>query len=382
MAPSSAQSGLPSTDYYAPNFSIEVEDRELDSTSKGDVLEVKVVMGIDEITSVQLRFNNWDDSSLSFKYSDTDTLDIGRRLHLQMGYADRMVSMFDGLVTTLAPKFPHDGSPTIEVTAHDRLFLLKDSKPKEGEERKFSNMSDWKIAQLVAARNGLACKVTEKGPTHVEVVQKNQDDAKFLKERAARIDFELYIQTDPDSGEDTLYFVQPTDGRDGEDIRVYQFEWGKNLISFTPTLTLAEQVSKVTVRGWDPATKQAIVATAVPEDLPDGDTEGTTGPAAIAKLGEGSAAREECVVDAPVASEQEARELAVALLRERAYEFIKGSGKTIGIPDLRPGDNVELKGLGKRFSGRYFVTKVEHTLGAEGYQTQFDVRKFVDGGTT
>ena len=41
------------------------------------------------------------------------------------------------------------------------------------------------------------------------------DDATFLKERAARIDFDCHIVTDPRSGEATLYFVKPTDGREG-----------------------------------------------------------------------------------------------------------------------------------------------------------------------
>ena len=90
--------------------------------------------------------------------------------------------------------------------------------------------------------------------------------------------------------------------------------------------------------------------------------------------------KSDIVVDQPVTSAQEARDLAISLLRERAYEYITGSGQVIGLPDLRPGDNVELPGLGKRFSGRYHVLKVEHSLGSSGYQTTFDVRNLFDGG--
>ena len=61
-------------------------------------------------------------------------------------------------------------------------------------------------------------------------------------------------------------------------------------------------------------------------------------------------------------------------------EFITGSGKVIGLPDLRPSDNLSLSGLGKRFNGLYYVKKVEHTMGGSGYTTQFDVRKTYDGG--
>ena len=74
-------------------------------------------------------------------------------------------------------------------------------------------------------------------------------------------------------------------------------------------------------------------------------------------------------------SKEEAKALAVSLLRERAYEFLQATGQAIGLPDMRPGDNVVIKGIGKRFSGQYYVTKVEHTIGNNGYLTGFDVRR-------
>jgi phage protein D len=259
------------------------------------------------------------------------------------------------------------------------MVRLKDRKPKDGEQKKFVNMTDAQIARVVAARNHLKFKATEDGlQTHDLVVQKNQDDALFLMERAKRIDFDCFIETDPDSGEEALYFIRPTDGRDGRPIRVYEFEWGGSLISFSPTLTTKDQVGKVTVRGWDPAGKRVISYTAKPSDLPGASGGGTSGP----KTAEGRLDdKQDLVVDQPVTSEQEARNLAISLLRERASQFNTGSGRVIGLPDLRPGDNVLLKRLGKRFDGMYEIKKVEHTLGSSGYQTSFDVKRFFDGGT-
>jgi len=69
------------------------------------------------------------------------------------------------------------------------------------------------------------------------------------------------------------------------------------------------------------------------------------------------------------------------LLRERAYSYLTGFRQVIGLPGLRPGDNIELQRLGRRFSGEYYVTKVEHTLGNSGYLTSFEVRSPSDGGT-
>lgn len=370
-------SGLP-TDYYAPDYRIEIEGQALSPATKGDILDIKVVMDKENLTSFDLTISNWDDERFDFKYSDTTTFDLGKRVHVQMGYADDLRSMVRGIITTLTPRFPESGVPTLGVGGQDSMVRLKDRKPKEGEQKKFVDMADWEIARAIAARNALKFHATEQGERHPLVVQKNQDDALFLMERAKRIDYDCYVQTDPASGEETLNFVRPTDGRDGRPIRVYEFEWGKSLITFSPKLTSSDQVGKVTVRGWDPATKKAITATAGPGDLPGAGKGGTSGPGTAQKTLDD---KHDLLVDQPVASQQEARDLAVSLLRERASRFNTGSGRVIGLPDLRPGDNVLLSGLGKRFNGTYEVTKVEHALGGSGYQTSFDVKRFFDGGT-
>jgi uncharacterized protein len=284
--------------------------------------------------------------------------------------------MVQGLITSLTPHFPESGPPTLAVSGEDRMVKLKERKPKDGEQKKFVNKTDSDIVNIIASRNGLVPKIQPTSETHDIVVQKNQDDATFLMERAKRNDYDCFIGVDPDSGLDALYFQSPTDARDGSKVRVYVFEWGKSLINFSPKLSLNRQVGKVTVKGWDPTTKSIMKYTAGPSDLPTTGG-GENGPSAIQTR---FSDREDVVVDQPVTSQQEAKTLAIALLRERAYSYITATGQVIGIPDLRPGDNIEVQGLGTRFSGQYYVTKVEHSLGSSGYLTAFEVRNWSDGG--
>jgi phage protein D len=256
------------------------------------------------------------------------------------------------------------------------MFKLRDRKPAEGETTKYENMTDSQIAEYVATRNGLKAVVDDSVKKYVEVIQKNQDDATFLMERAKRIDFDCYVRTDPVSGEGTLHFVKPRDGRESKTVRIYQFVWGESLISFQPVINLSRQVGKITVRGWDNRAKQAVVATADASDLPSAGKSagGSSGADAAAKSMEG---KHDVVVDANVSTQDEARRLAVALLSERAAQFITGTAQSIGLPDLRPGDNVEMSRLGTRFDGTYYV--VEHVINESGYRTQFDVRRYYDG---
>ncbi|MCU7922513.1 MAG: type IV secretion protein Rhs [Candidatus Thiodiazotropha sp. (ex Dulcina madagascariensis)] len=362
--------GLPNTDYYAPNFRVEIEGEELDREAHGDILELKVVMDKDNMTSFDFTVNNWDDKTIAFKYSDRNTFDVGKHVHIMMGYADRMLSMVSGQIATMTPRFVDGQASTLTVSGQDGMALLRDSQPGDGETIQYLQKADWEIAQAIAERHGLNFEATREGEVHTEVIQRNQDDAQFLMERAKRIDFDCFIITDPESNESTLNFVRPPDGRTAGPIRTYQFVWGESLISFTPTISLSRQVSTVTVRGWDDRTKQAIVATATADDLPETGS-GSSGPQVVADT---MPRRQEVVVDSPVASYEEARDLAISILRERAYEFITGVGRCIGLADLRCGDNIELQRLG-RFSGTYYVKKVSHSIGGNGYLTDFEARR-------
>lgn len=370
--------GLPATDYYAPNFKIEVEGRELKPEAIADVLDLKVTMDREKLTGFDFTVNNWDDEHFAFKYSDTTIFDVGNRVTVRMGYADDLRFMASGIISAIAPKFSESGPPTMAVTGVDAMIRLRDRKPVASDVKKFVDMADWQIAQIIAARNKLDVKVTQKGPRHPLVVQENQDDALFLVERANRIDFDCYIRVDPDTGHDTLYFTSQG-GRDGSTERVYVFEWGKSLINFSPVLSVADQVSKLTVKGWNPRSKTAISYTAGPDDLLGKKGGGNTGPEVAEKrLGD----KQDVVVNRPVATVDEARELAISLLRERARHFLKAKGQAIGLPDLRPGDQVELRKLGKRFDNTYRVIAATHTLNSSGYVTEFEVDGATDGGTT
>jgi phage protein D len=350
-----------------------VEGQKLDPTTRGDVLSVKIDMDMENLDRFDLSVNNWDDRTLSFKYSDTATFDVGNKLTIRMGYANRLVTVMQGKIEALAPKFPESGSPTLSVSGTSRLCDLRGRKPGKDEQKQFLKMTDWEIAEVVARRNDLTPVVTREGPRHDEVWQRDLDDATFLMERAKRIDFDLYVQTD-EQGRDALYFVKPKDRRDSSTVRVYVFEWGQSLMSFAPKLNAARQVASVVVRGWDPERKEAIEAKADVNSLPGTKGKGKSGPDVAGRKGDQ-------VVDAPVTSQEEAQRLAEALLRDKAYQFITGDGRVIGIADLRPGDNVELCGLGQRFSGLYYVKSVGHAIGGDGFTTTFGVRRVFDGGT-
>lgn len=370
--------GLPPTGHYVPDFQVEIEGEPLDPESKSDVLSLKVVMDLENMTSAEIELNNWDDRTVWFKYSDRSGIYVGNRVHVRMGYADRILSMLEGRINSLTPQFPSTGSSTLSISVLDNMQLLKDRRPAEGEQRQFRDATDGDIARAIASRNGLDADVDEFDVTHDEVIQGDLDDASFLMQRARRTDSDCFIYTDPESGRATLRFGAPRDERAGGRATNHSFVWGESLRSFSPTLTMSNQVSQVTVRGWSEEDMEPIVGIATQADIADASGGNTGAGNAEAAVG----GREDVVIGAAVTTQAEAEVLARALLRQRAYEFITGKGEIIGLPELRPGDTMTISGLGDRFSGTYYVKKVEHEIGSGGYGTRFEVRKSHDEGAS
>jgi phage protein D len=81
------------------------------------------------------------------------------------------------------------------------------------------------------------------------VFQENQTNLEFLRERAARNGFELFVQNGK------LNFRKPKNNQ------ALELTWLKQLTSFQVRVTSAEQVDAVEVRGWNYKQKKAIVAT-------------------------------------------------------------------------------------------------------------------------
>ena len=169
------------------------------------------------------------------------------------------------------------------------------------------------------------------------------------------------------AGKTVLHFVES-----GDPVRaVYELRYGATLTEFQPTLSASKQVSSVKIQGWDEAKGERIQVEVGQQALA-----GAQG--LKKKLMPGSKNpvedRKHVMTNQPVRNVQTAHSVAAARLKSINQELVKGTGSVVGLPELRAGSQVYLWGLGKRFSGRYFVTSTTHTIGMSGYTTQFECR--------
>jgi phage protein D len=384
-APSSSERAdvVPADEAYAPQIQVLLDGKDVTDTILDDVIDLKVTLQKDELGGFTMQLANHFEWSLDgakstdgkYRHSDNNNIDVLMPVVISMGYVGRLVPTFVGEVTMMQPAFPSTGMPTFTVTGTDRLQRLRRAKPSKDTKRLFENQADWEIAKLVAARHGLgySSRSVTKGAKNKAQSQKDMDDVTFLLHLAKRHDFEVSIVIE--DNKQKLYFGLPTDKRVGEKVTQLGLRYGQSLISFTPKLGISQQLSSVTVRGWDSRTKKKFVYKATAKDLPDTGGKGKTGPERVEKQ---LTSKEEVIVDRPVQSQQEAKDLAVEILTEIAYQYLTGSGEAIGDPRIFPGVNLELTGLGQRFDGVYYVTKADHSYGAQGYTTSFEVKRLTD----
>ncbi len=362
---------------YAPTYKVMIDGRELSPETKGDVIDINVVLEKDKPSGFSLNLNDWDDEKLETKYSSRALFGLGANLTVDLGYADRLVRVLLAEITSLSVRFPDGGASTLTVGGQDKLWEIAKRKPTANDRKQWVNVADWQVVQEIAGQLHLDVELDKRGPTQHLIVIKNQDYHSFLVERAARIDFEVYITPNPDpaANRPLLHFVKRQDCSTMPRPSTFQFEWGRNLMSLSLRQTTAHQVRSVTVRAWDPQTKKAIVVTATESDLPASSSGPDSG---AAKATPGS---QDLIVDRTFKSSEEARRFAVAELMRRTNAFVTGTAKVPGLPDLRPGALADLSGVGDRFSGCYQVTKVTHQLGAGGFTTELEIERGREGTT-
>lgn len=359
------------TSRYAPRIEVRVAGQSFEQLC--DVLELRVTLQKDELSGFSMLVaNEQDPATQEFRYSDRRLLDVFEPIEISMGYAapDGMATMFVGEITALQPSFPSSGLPTINVTGTDLLGRLRRAKPGDDVKKDFTQSADWQVASEIADRHGLTLSEgsAKTGPVQKLVSQGDMDDLQFLLYLAKRNNYEAAIVIE--DNKPRLYF-----GKRREERKSVRLAWGQSLVSFTPRLSVGSQVSKVTVRGWDAQRKEKIEYTAELKDLPQ-----TGKGAAGAELLERKArAKDERIVDRVVQSQEEAKRLAIELLSETANQFLTGSGEAMGDPAIRPLGQIELGGLGRRYNGKYDVTKTDHVFGANGYMTTFEVERMREG---
>ncbi len=270
-----------------------------------------------------------------------------------------------GEVTSLEVEFDTSGTFTI-LRGYDRAHRL--FRGRRTETYKQVTASD--IVKKVAQRADLQLgTIASTSTVYDHMSQSGQTDWQFLDGLARDIGYQLVVR------DGKLDFGKPRTAADApqaggaSDSNPLVLQLGSDLLRFRTTVTSAEQVKEVQVRGWDVAQKRALVATAAAKT-----TTAVLGDITPAGLAHVFGDPVYVATDVPYRTQAEVDAAAAALAEQIAGAFAEFEGLARGNPKLRANAAISVDNIGKPFDGKYTVTTSRHRYDpTTGYTTAFVV---------
>lgn len=272
--------------------------------------------------------------------------------------------LISGEVTALEAEFDPGGTMTV-VRGLDHSHRLFRGRVTET----YSDVTYSDVARKVATRAGLQLGKIDSAPTvHKHISQANVTDWQFLKALGSEIGYQVGCL------DGKFEFRAPTESAEGPSEgnlasdQPLQLTLGANLLRVRSTVTSAEQVKEVRVRGWDMRRKKELVATA--PALTRSATLGVT----PAELADTFGSHAYIGVDRPYTTQAEVEAAAKALADQIAGAFAELEGVARGNAHLRAGRAVSLGLVNKPFDGQYTLTTTRHVYDPrDGYTVWFTV---------
>lgn len=339
----------------SPETRVLINEVEIPPELRVDILEVMVAQHVEGGDLFDITVNTLNSENQRLKWIDAAEFTPGNRIEIQAGYRGKLATLLRGEITALKVCYGSDQATLVKVQGFDRLHRLRRGR----KTRAFNEIKDSQLAERIAGELGLMPQVQDTGIVHPYLLQNNLSDIDFLLMRARRIRYELLIAGDK------LIFRETANNL-GEAVSL---EYPKDLKWFQPRLSTADLVGEITVRGWNPASKEAILGTGKSGD----ETTLMGGKQAGPALADAAFGKSSCVIaEIPVVSQAEADQMAKALFNEMALGLITGEGEIVGDSSFVPGSTARLGGLGGRFSGIYYIRRTEHRINPKtGYVTKF-----------
>lgn len=289
-------------------------------------------------------------------------------------------AVFDGYITGVHVDLGSEpGNTFVEVSGMDTSFLMS----LEEKISAWPDMADSDIVEQIVGGYGVAVTADSTSTVHQEndtTILQRGTDIQFVRDLAQRNGLEFYFKTGDKSGSITGYFQAPQlDGTPQADLAIH-FGDNSNLRNFSAHVSAHRPLSVKTVQMDIKANSpnQAQVSDSQLTKLGAKDANTLIGGPLGSLVTPKDAAAQMLVQGPPTSDSTELNTLAQAVRDEAAW-FIAATGEINSDAYqavLRPHQLVLVKGAGKGYSGKYYVTRVVHEMKGDGSYTQkFEARR-------
>jgi len=331
---------VPNSDAYRliPDCRVSAGGKKLDLVNDARLTRVEVDLAVDLTGQCALTFN--DPKLVLINGKDFDP---GVAIKVEIGFGANMTKVFEGEVVALEPQFRRDLPASLRVVCQESIHRLA----LRANTRALLQVDTKEVAKKIAQEHGLTADAPSGTKEHV--LQSNVPDSILLRRLAAttgnhvRIEGKKLVVGPPPQG--PAITIGPSDGLKKMKVR---FKAGA-------------QISEVSVHGWDPAAKRAIVAK-VKAQGPTGEGSKDHGGNTTVSF----AADEHMPADVATA-----QAMAQGRMRKLAEAFVTAQVEMIGKAEVQPGAEITFDKMGDKLDGKYRVEKAHHEFGKHGYWVNF-----------
>jgi len=383
----------------AKALQVELNGTAVDNDFYGDIVSLVVEENTNTagVFHIQLLTRLKDDGS--WTYLDDDRLAPLNKVSIKIGFTgggglmaalgsllggggggDGLSAVFDGYITGVHVDLGSEpGNTYVEVSGMDTSFLMS----LEEKIAAWPNMADSDIVQQIVSAYGVTVSADSTPTVHQDTdttILQRGTDIQFVRDSAQRNGLEFYFQTDDKSGSINGYFQAPQlDGTPQADLAIH-FGDKSNLRSFSAHVSahrpLNVKAQQMDVKANSPNQSQVSDTQLTKLGAKDANAliGGPLGSLVTAK----DAPAQMLVLGPPTSDATELNTMAQAVRDEAAW-FLSASGEINSDAYqavLRPHRLVLVKGAGKGYSGKYYVTRVVHEMKGDGSYTQkFEARR-------
>jgi phage protein D len=271
---------------------------------------------------------------------------VGASIEIKVG--NDKTTIFKGEIVGMEPVYKGGDKTVITIRAMNKLHRLL----RKRKSITFTDKTDQQILNQVVSDAGLTLEWKhETSIQYKHVYQHNQNGLEFLRTRAARLGCHVWCV-------DTTVHVKQPELQAGP-IATLNVDQAADAIlhRLAPRLNSSTIINKVTVKGWNPETKELITGEATVQGSKLGSQ---TSVAGSGDLG----GEESFTVDHPIWSPDEAKALAKARLQDASLAYITGEAEVAGNPVFDLGKVVKVvanaMGSSDPFNGNYYIMGVTH----------------------
>lgn len=372
-------------DVYQPAFVIEIEGKRLSKDITHEITSFTFEDNEEEMDVMEVSIT---DRYLQFV--DDPLFQEGNEVVARFGYADDLSARKVAVIKEIDYDFPENGEPTIKIKAYDKGHKLAGKQIQRVWQKPAPGILYSEIAEKIASEHGLTPVVTKTIGRHLRVAQGNVSDAQFLKALATRsrdkdgkgvTGYVFYVQ------DDELHF-HPRHLEKRPSLALEYFTDREGVLrSFTPsTQSQAAKGAGTETKavGVDPRKKGHVEHKANNATTSDRTSlgkktylvDGNTGEGKYRKQESGKIAqsfdRSECFHEDP--RQEPAQDKAEGHFKNAELRQVEATAVTIGIPTLHAKQNIEVRGVGRKFSGTYYCTSVRHIF-QDGYSCEIKLKR-------